>query len=338
MNRNFLEMIDGIKMEIFAGDHSGIYMLACAVACIAASFGLITWYNKMLNDPYGRLDMRSIIRTVIVLFLTCNFYSFVLIPFDYMTGLVAKGISASVSEKRYEYNDRVARVYADVEEADKTETLKGEFSSLVSDESTSTSLDSGLSGESNAISESEAEESASSGQNKSFWQRAWDTIKMAATIQFKVPMENIANILSWLISLIIMIIRWILMSVSSVYLIILGLIGPFTFALSLIPGFKNNVSQWIARYIQISFWIPMCSLIDFVNFKMKDAVISFFLTCDSGWKFLAPFNLILLDVSMLVCLLAVPSLCAWIIVSSGASEVNSSVINTGAKALMLKGK
>ena len=31
-------------LSIFTGDHSAIYSMACAVACIAASFSLITWY------------------------------------------------------------------------------------------------------------------------------------------------------------------------------------------------------------------------------------------------------------------------------------------------------
>ena len=95
---NYPDMLQQIKLSIFTGDHSAIYSMACAVACIAASFSLITWYNKMLNDPYGRLDMRAVVRTLIVLFLTCNFYSFVLVPFDSITHTVTKAISASVDK------------------------------------------------------------------------------------------------------------------------------------------------------------------------------------------------------------------------------------------------
>ncbi len=335
MRLSYLELIDKIKEEVFIGDHSSIYMLACSVACLAASFGLITWYNKMLNDPFGRFDLRVIIRTVIVLFLTCNFYSFVLIPFDYTTSLIARGITTSVESRRFEFSEKASHVFSRVEDTDRKETLRGEFESSISDETENASLES-ISAETNPIMESEAENKAHKGQEKSFWEKAWHTIKNAATYQLKTPVANISVILSWLISIIIKIVQWLLMSVSSIYLIILGLIGPFAFALSIIPGFKNNVSQWIARYIQISFWIPVCSFIDFANFKLKDAVIEFFLTADSGWLFLAPFHLILFDLTTLICLLAVPSLSAWVIVSSGASEVNGSIINAGAKAATFK--
>ena len=98
MKLNYPEMLQNIKMSIFTGDHSAVYSLACAIACIAAMVSLLWWYNKMLNDPYGRLDMRSIIRTGVVLFLTCNFYSFVLVPFDSLTHIVTKAITASVDK------------------------------------------------------------------------------------------------------------------------------------------------------------------------------------------------------------------------------------------------
>ena len=42
MGLNYMELMEGIKMGIFGGDHSSIYMLAGAVACIAASISLIS--------------------------------------------------------------------------------------------------------------------------------------------------------------------------------------------------------------------------------------------------------------------------------------------------------
>ena len=75
MELSYIKLLDNIKMSLFSGDHSGIYMLVCAAACICASFSLISWYNKMLNEPYGQLDMSAVIRTVAILILICNFYS-----------------------------------------------------------------------------------------------------------------------------------------------------------------------------------------------------------------------------------------------------------------------
>lgn len=52
----------------------------------------------------------------------------------------------------------------------------------------------------------------------------------------------------------------IMFCVSTVYLIIVGFLGPFVFALSLFPGF-GGISTWIARYVQVSFWGPIISIV-----------------------------------------------------------------------------
>ena len=47
--------------------------------------------------------------------------------------------------------------------------------------------------------------------------------------------------------------------------IVLVLIGPFAFALSVIPGFSGNLKAWVAQYINISLYIPICNIIGFVQ-------------------------------------------------------------------------
>ena len=146
-----------------------------------------------------------------------------------------------------------------------------------------------------------------------------------------------ANVLSWVVSLVVNLVRYVLMLASSVYLIILGVIGPFVFALALLPGFMGNIGTWFARYIQISFWVPMAALVDFVNFKMKDAVVDMYSKADLVDQLWFPSSqIILLDIVTLVCLLAVPSMCAWVVSSSGASEANGAIMRTAMKALAFK--
>ncbi|MCQ2360074.1 MAG: hypothetical protein MJ009_01150 [Paludibacteraceae bacterium] len=47
--------------------------------------------------------------------------------------------------------------------------------------------------------------------------------------------------------------------------IVLVLIGPFALALSVFPGFKGNLKAWIAQYINVSLYIPICNIIGFVQ-------------------------------------------------------------------------
>lgn len=334
---NYPEMLQQIKLSMFTGDHSWMYSMACAVACIAASFSLITWYNKMLNDPYGRLDMRAIIRAVIVLFLTCNFYSFVLVPFDRITYLVTRGISASVDEHHKEGYD-IKEIIRQIEESRGEETLAGDLMREMERTQENVADESGLTYESSSVLESEAEIRINDRPKKGLGKRIWQTVQDMISTVYAIPVVGIGSILSGVISLLVKIVQWVLLAVSSIYLIVLGLIGPFVFALSLIPGFQNNISVWIARYIQISFWTPMAALVDYVNYKLTGAMVVALYNAPITAKGAYSLHVILLELVILICLLAVPQMASWIISGSGASDVNRGIATTAQKGAMLLGK
>lgn len=46
--------------------------------------------------------------------------------------------------------------------------------------------------------------------------------------------------------------------------IVLSLIGPFAFALSLLPGFENNIRNWMVHYLRIAMYVPLSLLVSFV--------------------------------------------------------------------------
>ena len=180
-----------VKQTIFTGDHSAIYNIACAVACIAASFSLIPWSNKMMNDPYGRLDMRAIIRALIVLFMTCNFYHVVLIPFDYLTYLVTKSVSASVDENRkdaYSYKEIIRQV----EQQRWESSFVGDFLREMDGETSSESADgSSLSFDTSSTMASEAEMNIAMKPKKGLGARVWQGMKDAFSAIVSVPVYSI---------------------------------------------------------------------------------------------------------------------------------------------------
>ena len=333
---NYPEMLQQVKISLFTGDHSGVYSLACAVACIVCSFALITWYNKMMNDPYGRLDIRAIVRALIVLFLTCNFYTFVLLPFDHITYLVTRGLSASVDEHHGEAYD-IKDIIRQVEESrGGDESFLTQFVKEMDKESTQTSADgTDLSFNSSSVLESEAETVIEQPKKTPLGRKIWLTLKDFASARMAMPVYTLGSVVSIVVSALVKIVQWILMAVSSIYLIILGLIGPFAFALSLMPGFDGNIRAWLARYIQISFWTPMAALVDYVNYKLTGALCVALFNAPLTSQSVYSLHLILLQVIVLICLLAVPQLASWVITSAGASDVNRNVAQVAQKAAMI---
>ena len=335
---NYIEILQQTKQTIFVSDHSAIYNIACAIACIAASFSLITWYNKMLNDPYGRLDMRSIIRAAIVLFLTCNFYSFVLLPFDHMTYLVTKSLTASVDEKRKEaYSFK--EIIRQVEQSRSEESVLSQFMKEMESETGGAQADgSSLTFDTSAVMESEAEVRINDKPKKGLGAKIWQGIKDGFSAIVSIPVMSVGSIISLAVSLLTKIVQWLLTAVSSIFLIVLGLIGPIVFALSLIPGFSNNISVWLARYIQISFWSPLVALVDYVNYKITGALVVTMFNNPSLMSGMYNIHLILLQAITLICLLAIPQMASWVITSAGASDVTRGMATTAQKGAMLLGK
>ena len=45
--------------------------------------------------------------------------------------------------------------------------------------------------------------------------------------------------------------------IANIYLIIMALIGPFTFALSILTTYSSGIKLWVERYIQYTFWQPL---------------------------------------------------------------------------------
>ena len=330
---SYLDLMMKLKSQFFIGDHAAFYSLACAVACIMAAFALIGWYNHMMNDPWGMFDLKSLLRIILPIALVCNFYNLVLMPLDGLTTIVTKGISASVSQDSEGLQGQINEAYMAVENAIKGNTMRGQFEEMVESGSSQTSLDNGATGNSNSVFESNVETAIDEGEKPGFWKKVWGAIKGGVQDAMGFPYKAISTVLSWVMSCIVDLVRFLLTILSGVYLIILGLLGPFIFAFAPISNFRAGIANWIARYIQISFWIPVCAIIDYVNIHMKSEMLAVFAQNNLVEKMVFPtVFLLFFDVATLAMLLAVPTISSWVIESDGAGHVGSGMVNTAKKA------
>jgi len=44
------------------------------------------------------------------------------------------------------------------------------------------------------------------------------------------------------------------------YLVVLAIVGPLVFGLSVFDGFKHVLGAWLGRYIHIFLWLPVCNI------------------------------------------------------------------------------
>ena len=53
------------------------------------------------------------------------------------------------------------------------------------------------------------------------------------------------------------------------FLIVLAILGPLAFAISVWDGFQSTLTQWLCRYIQVYLWFPVSDLFSCILAKIQ---------------------------------------------------------------------
>lgn len=96
---------------------------------------------------------------------------------------------------------------------------------------------------------------------------------------------GIENIKEWLMSTILSICSffkgavYIIMNFIRIFcLVLLAMLGPFAFVLSLLPGFESGLGSWFSKYISIYIWAPIfniiCILLDNAELFLAERLVS----------------------------------------------------------------
>lgn len=155
-------------------------------------------------------------------------------------------------------------------------------------------------------------------------------------------------LLRFSVDLLLMIINILTMAMSYFYKvfvvtakIVLVLIGPFSLALSVFPGFESNLKLWIAHYINVSLYIPICNIIGFVQgmliseclygpgIKAMQSIMSHtmndsLLTQMDNCMLMTSVLSIIIGIISIMMYINVPRFAGWILNNDGSSGMISS--------------
>ena len=53
--------------------------------------------------------------------------------------------------------------------------------------------------------------------------------------------------------------------IANIYLIMMALIGPFTFAISILTAYPGGIKLWVERYIQYTLWQPLLYMVMYLG-------------------------------------------------------------------------
>jgi len=107
------------------------------------------------------------------------------------------------------------------------------------------------------------------------------------------------------------------------YLIVLAILGPLVFGLSIFDGLQNTLNIWIARYINVFLWLPVANIFGSIIAKIQENMLridiaqieqygdTFFSSADTGY-------LIFLIIGI-IGYFTVPSVANYIVHAGGAN-------------------
>jgi len=139
------------------------------------------------------------------------------------------------------------------------------------------------------------------------------------------------NIMIWLVNLLTHVAQVFVSFLSIIYMMLLSLTGPITFALAIIPSFRSGITSWFARYIQIMLWQPLAQIFIFLTGSIGNIILE---TALKEERTITSPQLTLLCVSIVsvIGLFKIPTIAEWVVESTGGTGFNAAVNKAGANS------
>lgn len=125
-------------------------------------------------------------------------------------------------------------------------------------------------------------------------------------------------------------------TVRTFFLVVLSVLGPIAFAISVWDGFQSTLSQWFTRYISVYLWLPVSDLFSCMLAKIQVLMLQNDiqeLQNNPGYS-LDNSNSVYL-VFMLIGIIGyftVPTVAGWIVQAGGAGNYGRNLNRTATKA------
>ena len=105
------------------------------------------------------------------------------------------------------------------------------------------------------------------------------------------------------------------------FLIVLSILGPLCFAISVWDGFQSTLTQWLTKYVSIYLWLPISDLFSAIIARLQ--ILSLQQETTSGTAVTLIFMVI--GICGYMC---IPSISTWIVQTGGISSFNHAVART----------
>ena len=124
-------------------------------------------------------------------------------------------------------------------------------------------------------------------------------------------------------------------TVRTFFLIVLAILGPIAFAISVYDGFSSTLTQWISRYISVYLWLPVSDLFSSILAKIQSLTLQNDISnMQSNPNFSIDASNAVYIIFMIIGIIGyftIPTVANWIISAGGMSGYNRNINNAASK-------
>ena len=124
-------------------------------------------------------------------------------------------------------------------------------------------------------------------------------------------------------------------TIRTFFLIVLAILGPLAFAISVYDGFQATLTQWITRYISVYLWLPVSDLFSTILAKIQILILQKDIEMLENAAFIPDNSNVVYIVIMLIGIIGyftIPTVANWIIQAGGMGNYGKNVNQSASKA------
>jgi conjugative transposon TraJ protein len=119
------------------------------------------------------------------------------------------------------------------------------------------------------------------------------------------------------------------------FLIVLAILGPIAFAISVYDGFQSTLTAWISRYVSVYLWLPVSDLFSSILAKIQVLMLQNDISeLQNNPDFSIDASNTVYVIFMIIGIVGyftIPTVAGWIISAGGTSAYNKNLQTTAAK-------
>ncbi len=124
-------------------------------------------------------------------------------------------------------------------------------------------------------------------------------------------------------------------TIRTFFLIVLSILGPIAFAISVWDGFQSTLTQWFTRYISVYLWLPVSDLFSSMLARIQSLILEKDIERLSDPTFIPDTSNTVYIIFMIIGIIGyftIPTVTGWIIQAGGAGNFTRNVNQAAMKS------